>query len=115
LLARAHPSIKEQLKLEAMQERVEKRTGSIERISKEIKDAKLDALIVVGDDQNEQYGEDNMPAILIYTGETIEIIRSIWMRTRRSSGAARGRNTMRTRPYVPIQWRQSLLCRSLAI
>lgn len=72
LLARADPSIKEQLKLEAMQERVEKCTGSIERISKEIKDAKLDALIVVGDDQNEQYGEDNMPAILIYTGETIE-------------------------------------------
>ena len=33
--------------------------------------AKLDALIIIGDDQNEQYSDDNMPAILIYRGETI--------------------------------------------
>jgi 3-O-methylgallate 3,4-dioxygenase len=31
----------------------------------------LDALIVVGDDQHEQFLDDNMPAILIYWGETI--------------------------------------------
>jgi len=72
LLAKADPSIKDQLRLEVMQERVEKCTASIERISKELDDAKLDALIVIGDDQNEQYGDDNMPAILIYTGEKIE-------------------------------------------
>lgn len=72
LLAKADPSIKDQLRLEVMQERVEKCTASIERISKELDNAKLDALIVIGDDQNEQYGDDNMPAILIYTGEKIE-------------------------------------------
>jgi len=71
LLANAHPSIRDQLKLEVMQERVEKCTASIEKISKELENAKLDALVVIGDDQNEQYAEDNMPAILIYTGETI--------------------------------------------
>ncbi len=72
LLAKADPSIKDQLKLEVMQERVEACTASIERIQQQLADAKLDALIVIGDDQNEQYGEDNMPAILIYSGETID-------------------------------------------
>jgi 3-O-methylgallate 3,4-dioxygenase len=71
LLARADPAIKDQLKLEVMQERVEKCTAGIERIASQLADARLDALVVVGDDQNEQYGDDNMPAILIYTGETI--------------------------------------------
>jgi 3-O-methylgallate 3,4-dioxygenase len=72
LLAKADPSIKDQLKLEVMQERVEKCTASIERVARQLAEARLDALVIVGDDQNEQYGEDNMPAILIYTGETIE-------------------------------------------
>jgi 3-O-methylgallate 3,4-dioxygenase len=71
LVANAHPAIKDQLRLEVMQERVEKCTASIEKIAQELERAKLDALIVVGDDQNEQYADDNMPAILIYTGETI--------------------------------------------
>ena len=43
----------------------------------------LDALIVIGDDQNEQFGDENMPAILIYWGETIENVRSRWTRARR--------------------------------
>jgi 3-O-methylgallate 3,4-dioxygenase len=55
-----------------MQRRVNACNASIEKISRELKDARLDALIVIGDDQNEQYGDDNMPAILIYTGETIQ-------------------------------------------
>jgi 3-O-methylgallate 3,4-dioxygenase len=71
LLAKADPSIKGQLKLEVMQERVDKCNACIEKVSNELANAKLDALIIVGDDQNEQYAEDNMPAILIYTGETI--------------------------------------------
>jgi 3-O-methylgallate 3,4-dioxygenase len=33
--------------------------------------AKLDAVIVVGDDQKEIYHEDNMPSVLVYRGETI--------------------------------------------
>jgi hypothetical protein len=34
--------------------------------------ARLDALIVIGDDQHEQFFDDNMPAILIYWGDKIE-------------------------------------------
>lgn len=71
LLAKADPGIKDQLRIEVMEERVARCNAAIKRLSKAIDDAKLDALIVIGDDQNEQYGDDNMPAILIYWGETI--------------------------------------------
>ena len=72
LLAQADPSIKDQLRLEVMQDRVAKCTAAIGRVAAALNEAKLDALIVIGDDQNEQYGDDNMPALLIYTGDTID-------------------------------------------
>jgi hypothetical protein len=72
LLAEADPSIKDQIKPEVLEERSGRCTANIEKLAGVIADAKLDALIVIGDDQNEQFFDDNMPAILIYWGETIE-------------------------------------------
>ena len=43
----------------------------LDRLSASIEAASLDALIVVGDDQHEQYFEDNMPAFLVYCGASI--------------------------------------------
>jgi 3-O-methylgallate 3,4-dioxygenase len=43
----------------------------LDRLARSIADATLDALIVVGDDQHEQYFEDNMPAFLVYCGASI--------------------------------------------
>jgi 3-O-methylgallate 3,4-dioxygenase len=43
----------------------------LERLARSIAAARLDALIVVGDDQHEQYFEDNMPAFLVYCGASI--------------------------------------------
>jgi Catalytic LigB subunit of aromatic ring-opening dioxygenase len=71
LLAQADPTIKEQIKPAVLEERSARCTGNIMRIAREIADARLDALIIIGDDQHEQYFEDNMPAILVYWGETI--------------------------------------------
>jgi len=44
---------------------------NLETIRTAIRDAALDALIIVGDDQNELYDERNTPCFLIYRGETI--------------------------------------------
>ena len=41
------------------------------RLRDDVAAARLDALIVVGDDQEELFHHDNMPAIGIYYGETI--------------------------------------------
>jgi len=45
--------------------------ASIARLGDDIANAQLDALIVVGDDQEELFDHTNMPAIGIYYGETI--------------------------------------------
>jgi 3-O-methylgallate 3,4-dioxygenase len=72
LLEKADPSIKQQIEPQVLEERSARCTVNIERLSREIAEAKLDALIIIGDDQHEQFFDDNMPAILLYWGETIE-------------------------------------------
>jgi 3-O-methylgallate 3,4-dioxygenase len=48
--------------------------ANLQKIREAIRAAALDTLIVVGDDQDELYGNNNMPCILIYRGETIRNI-----------------------------------------
>lgn len=45
--------------------------AEVERLGAVVRDARLDTLIVVGDDQKELYNDNNMPAILLYRGATI--------------------------------------------
>ena len=45
--------------------------AAIKRVAQTLASAKLDALIVIGDDQNESYKEDCRPAFAIYYGDTI--------------------------------------------
>ena len=72
LLAKADPSIKQQIEPKVLEERSARCTENIARLSRELVDARLDALIIIGDDQHEQFFDDNMPAILIYWGDNIE-------------------------------------------
>ncbi len=71
LLEQADPAIKQQIEPKVLKQRAARCSENIARLSRELVDAKLDALIVIGDDQHEQFFDDNMPAILIYWGETI--------------------------------------------
>lgn len=71
LLAMADPSIKDEITDQVIEERVAACTAHIKRLDREIAAANLDVLIIIGDDQNEQYSDDNMPAILVYRGQTI--------------------------------------------
>ena len=45
--------------------------GAIQRVAQTLANSNLDALIVMGDDQNESYKEDCRPAFAVYYGETI--------------------------------------------
>jgi hypothetical protein len=71
LLSKADPGLAELIAPDVVQARVEKCREATARLRDTIEQAELDALIVVGDDQKEQFFEDNMPAVLIYWGETI--------------------------------------------
>lgn len=70
LLKKAPPGI--DLSIEKQRERVAACERHIDRLARAIAQARLDALVVVGDDQREQYLEDNQPAFLVYCGATIE-------------------------------------------
>src|SRR5215475_4991708 len=72
LLERADPSIKEQIVTSVLEERAARCTANVARLAGVIEGASLDALIIIGDDQNEQFFDDNMPAILVYWGDEIE-------------------------------------------
>jgi len=45
--------------------------AAVQHLRRALREARLDALIVMGDDQNESYKEDCRPAFAIYYGETI--------------------------------------------
>src|SRR3954454_20616578 len=70
-LKHAPPGITDQITPERMRARHQAVEGAMARLGDFLREAKLDALIVVGDDQNELYHRDNMPGILVYYGETI--------------------------------------------
>jgi len=71
LLEKADPTIKDQIRPEVLQQRSARCTANIEKLSRVLADSRLDALIVIGDDQHEQFFDDNMPSILVYWGEQI--------------------------------------------
>lgn len=71
LLEKADSAIKQQIEPKVLEQRSARCTENIAKLSRELVDAKLDALIIIGDDQNEQFFDDNMPAILIYWGDKI--------------------------------------------
>ena len=72
LLSRADPEIANFIAEDVIAGRVAQCQKAMEHLKAAITAAKIDALIVIGDDQHEQFLDDNLPAILIYCGETIQ-------------------------------------------
>jgi 3-O-methylgallate 3,4-dioxygenase len=71
LEAMAGPGMAAQLTPQAFAHKHQSALAQVERLGAVARNAGLDALVVVGDDQKELYGDDNMPAILVYRGATI--------------------------------------------
>ena len=71
LLAKADPRATAVLTETAVAERHARSQAGLQRLRQDLAAAGLDALIVIGDDQNEMFGTDNLPAILVYRGQTI--------------------------------------------
>jgi 3-O-methylgallate 3,4-dioxygenase len=71
LLSRAPADALERIAPEHLARRHGEAMAAMARLRDDVAAARLDALIVVGDDQEELFHHDNMPAIGIYYGETI--------------------------------------------
>ncbi len=72
LLAMADPTIAKQLTPEKFKARYDACQKALNRLSKTLAEVSPDALIIIGDDQHELFHEDNMPAISLYWGETVQ-------------------------------------------
>jgi len=70
-LKRAPADIAAQIAPERMATRHASVEAAMSRLGDFLREARLDTLIVVGDDQDELYHAANMPGILVYYGETI--------------------------------------------
>lgn len=71
LMRRAGPSVALQATPEKFIERHKAVMKNIDRLRAAINDAELDALIVIGDDQNELFDSRNVPCFLVYQGDSI--------------------------------------------
>ncbi len=71
LLEKADPQMAARVAPAALVARQNKARAAIAHLSKTLANARLDALIVLGDDQDESYLEDCRPTFAIYYGETI--------------------------------------------
>ena len=71
LLTRAPPDAAARIDPDTLRQRHAAAEAAIARLRYSIAAARLDALIVVGDDQEELFDHANMPAIGVYYGETI--------------------------------------------
>jgi Catalytic LigB subunit of aromatic ring-opening dioxygenase len=71
LLRDADPAIATEIAPDRIRARVAACARHVERLADAIAAARLDALVIVGDDQREQYRDDNLPAFLVYWGEKI--------------------------------------------
>jgi hypothetical protein len=71
LVRDADPSVAKQIDPATIASRVSACEAHIKNLRAAIEAARLDVLVIIGDDQREQYLEDNMPALLVYCGESI--------------------------------------------
>jgi Catalytic LigB subunit of aromatic ring-opening dioxygenase len=71
LLASAPAGAAERVTLELMSERYDAAEAAMDRVGAAIVAAKLDVLLIVGDDQTELFRTSNNPAIAIFYGPTI--------------------------------------------
>src|SRR5579871_1999164 len=71
LLEKADPRLAGMVAPENLVTRQNVARAAVRRLRDELRTARLDALIVFGDDQNESYREDCRPTFAIYCGDTI--------------------------------------------
>jgi 3-O-methylgallate 3,4-dioxygenase len=71
LLEKADPRLADMVAPENLVARQNVAREAAKRLRASLAAAKLDALIVMGDDQNESYLEDCRPAFAVYYGDTI--------------------------------------------
>ena len=75
LLQRARPDIEKELTQEKWKARGEACRAAIATLGEELCRAEPDAVVVIGDDQHEQFLDDNLPMLAIFHGKTLPVVK----------------------------------------
>jgi 3-O-methylgallate 3,4-dioxygenase len=62
-----------QLQLECFRQKHARVQGAIKQLGQLLRSTELDAIVIFGDDQHEQFNDDNMPSVAIYHGDRVEV------------------------------------------
>jgi hypothetical protein len=62
-----------QLQVECFREKHARVQGAIRQLGQLLRGADLDAIVIFGDDQHEQFTDENLPSLAIYHGESVEV------------------------------------------
>jgi 3-O-methylgallate 3,4-dioxygenase len=76
LLERARPEIESELSAAKMRERWEASQRAVEALGRVVRESRPDAIVVVGDDQHEQFHDDLMPTFAVYHGDRLPMTRA---------------------------------------
>jgi 3-O-methylgallate 3,4-dioxygenase len=71
VLASASPSLQKELTPDRWQARYDACQKGIAQVGAILADVAPDVLVMIGDDQKELFQDDNMPAMLVYWGDTL--------------------------------------------
>lgn len=71
LLERASDGLVNELDMTVSAAKLERTNAALDELATRIAGARLDVMVVVGDDQNEQLGAENLPPVLVYHGDTL--------------------------------------------
>jgi len=80
LLKRAKPGIQSELGEEKFRQRDEACLKAVGLLGDALRKANADVVVIFGDDQHEQFGDDNMPTFAIYHGKSIPVVRDSGVR-----------------------------------
>ncbi len=70
-----YPNLAAELTQDKFDQRYEACQRGIKALGKIVRETPLDAIVIFGDDQHEQFGDENMPAVAIYHGESCTVKR----------------------------------------
>ena len=73
VLARAKPDMEAEITPEVMEQRYAANHVALAKLRDKLAEAAPDALVIVGDDQHEQFLDDNMPMFSIYHGPDVTV------------------------------------------
>ena len=80
LVEQAKPGLAAELTPEKFAERDQACLKAVDVLGEALRKAAVDAVVVFGDDQQEQFGDDNMPTFAIYNGKSIPVVQDSGLR-----------------------------------